>query len=143
MPIRFSCPSCGVTMSAPRRAAGREAPCAGCGLLLQVPGAVQFEPPPQRRTPVDAIGVPEEDDRPRRSRRRDDDDEDDRLRRRPGGFKCPFCGGSTPPKVTRQVSTAGWIIFVILLLACFPLCALALFVTEDHRSCHDCGIKLG
>ena len=58
------------------------------------------------------------------------------------GFRCPFCGTDSPPVVQKKVSTAGWIIFIVLLIGCFPLCLIGLFVTEDFRVCGSCGIKL-
>lgn len=62
---------------------------------------------------------------------------------RPRGFLCPYCGAQSPPIVRQQISTAGWVLFVVLLLVCFPLCIVALFVKEDYRVCSGCGIKLG
>jgi predicted RNA-binding Zn-ribbon protein involved in translation (DUF1610 family) len=65
------------------------------------------------------------------------------LRASEAGFRCPFCQSSDLPEVKRRVSTAGWVIFVVLLIACFPLCIIGLFLKEDYRVCSGCGIKLG
>jgi hypothetical protein len=59
------------------------------------------------------------------------------------GFRCPFCRSSYPPEVKRKISTAGWVTFVVLLVLCFPLCVIGLFIKEDYRVCSSCGIKLG
>jgi LITAF-like zinc ribbon domain len=59
------------------------------------------------------------------------------------GFRCPFCRSSYPPEVKRRISTAGWVTFVVLLVLCFPLCLIGLFIKEDYRVCSSCGIKLG
>jgi hypothetical protein len=59
------------------------------------------------------------------------------------GFRCPFCHSNVPPEVKSKISTAGWVIFVVLLIACFPLCIIGLFIKEDYRVCRSCGIKLG
>jgi hypothetical protein len=45
--------------------------------------------------------------------------------------------------VRRRISTAGWVVFVALLLFCFPLSIIGLFIKEDYRVCSSCGIKLG
>jgi uncharacterized membrane protein YvbJ len=58
-------------------------------------------------------------------------------------FKCPYCQSQSPPVQKQKISTAGWILFVILLLACFPLCWIGLLIKEDYRSCSFCGLGLG
>jgi hypothetical protein len=81
----------------------------------------------------------------------DDEDDDDRDRdgrrrprqRRQGRFQCPYCGTEEPPEVKTRMSTTGWVVFVILLICCFPLCLLGLLAREDYRVCGDCGIKVG
>src|SRR5262245_9644434 len=32
------------------------------------------------------------------------------------GYRCPRCGTTTPPYLKRQISTAGWITFAVLLV---------------------------
>ena len=58
-------------------------------------------------------------------------------------FKCPYCQSPAPPVQKQRISTAGWILFVVLLLLCFPLCWIGLFIKEDYRSCSFCGLSLG
>jgi hypothetical protein len=61
----------------------------------------------------------------------------------PAGFRCPFCQSTHPPEVKSRISTAGWVTFILLLIFCFPLCIIGLFIKEDYRVCSSCGIKLG
>lgn len=61
-------------------------------------------------------------------------------------FKCPFCQHEGPPMVSSKMSTAGWVLFVVLLLLCFPLCWLPFVMSgmkEEVRTCASCGTKLG
>ncbi len=59
------------------------------------------------------------------------------------GFSCPFCKASTPPIIKNQISQTGWMVFVLLLIFCFPLCWIGLFIRDDYRVCLSCGMKLG
>jgi DNA-directed RNA polymerase subunit RPC12/RpoP len=99
-----------------------------------------------------------EDGRPDRRRRRDDDDDDqprrrqrqrdddDRGPRDRGGYRCPFCDHIGIPLHRQKVSGAGWILFVVLLFVCFPLCWLP-FVVDGckvrTRICVHCGEQVG
>jgi hypothetical protein len=58
-------------------------------------------------------------------------------------FRCPYCQSQSPPIQQQKISTAGWILFVVLLLACFPLCWIGLLIKEDYRTCSFCGLNLG
>ena len=61
-------------------------------------------------------------------------------------FKCPFCQSEAPPNTMKKVSGTGWIVFVILLLFCFPLCWLPFVLDgckEDVRTCSSCLTRLG
>ncbi len=58
-------------------------------------------------------------------------------------FRCPFCESTRKPKRTTKMSGPGCIVFVLLLIVCFPLAILSLFMTETIATCRDCGIKLG
>jgi hypothetical protein len=140
--IRFACPMCKTAYEVPDDAAGKKSTCRECGQKFRVPDLEAF--------PTREGFAAYQDDRPsRRRRRRDDeddyddrDDRDDRPSRR-RGFRCPFCHTAAPPFVRKRISMGGWVLFVILLLACFPLCLFALLITEDYRVCSECGINLG
>jgi hypothetical protein len=58
-------------------------------------------------------------------------------------FKCPYCGAEAPPTVRRRISTAGWVVLVVLLLVCLPLFWIGLLIREDYRVCSQCGVNLG
>ncbi|MBN9122217.1 MAG: LITAF-like zinc ribbon domain-containing protein [Planctomycetes bacterium] len=120
------------------------------------PVAVQPPPVPVAVQPVPQPAEDDYDDRDRRAPRderqaiqvnvhqvveRDEEERRPRRRRREG-FRCPYCGSTEPPIVRRQVSGAGWAVFVILLIFTIVFCFLGLFIQEDVRYCRDCGAKL-
>ena len=74
--------------------------------------------------------------------RGEDIDDDDRPRRG-GSFRCPFCGCNEAPITKQKVSTAGWAVLIVLLIVCFPLCWLGLFIKDDYHECYECGMKIG
>jgi hypothetical protein len=60
-----------------------------------------------------------------------------------GMVRCPVCGSVGPPYYKSKVSTAGWIVFVLLLvLFCWPLCWIGLLMKENYAVCSTCWIKL-
>jgi hypothetical protein len=63
-----------------------------------------------------------------------------------GVFTCPFCHFQGPPIVERKLSQNGWVIFVLLLIFCLPLCWLPFVIDgckEDQRKCASCGMRIG
>jgi DNA-directed RNA polymerase subunit M/transcription elongation factor TFIIS len=86
--------------------------------------------------------------------------------RRAGNFRCPFCQSNLAPKVKRKISTAGWVTFALLLVFCFPLSIIGLFLRagwvtfalllvfcfplsiiglflkDEYRVCRSCGNRL-
>ena len=77
-------------------------------------------------------------------RRRDEyEDEEDDYGGRSRGYRCPFCRTRDRPHVSTQVSSAGWTVFVIMILFCWPLFFIGLLMTEEVRVCSECGMKLG
>ena len=56
-------------------------------------------------------------------------------------FRCPYCQHEGLPRVTRRISTGGWVVFAVLIFCCFPLFWIGLLMHEDHRSCAACGVK--
>jgi hypothetical protein len=62
--------------------------------------------------------------------------------RRATRFECPYCGTRELPLARQKIATAGWIVFVVLLIFFFSLCFLGLFITEDYQCCYDCGATL-
>lgn len=57
------------------------------------------------------------------------------------GFRCPHCGSDLPPREYRELTPAGWALFIVLLLFCLPTCLLALLLTRTRRVCRQCGRK--
>jgi lipopolysaccharide-induced tumor necrosis factor-alpha factor len=163
MPILVTCPTCGTNAAAPDNAGGKKVKCPKCQAILDVPApqapvvevappaapVAQYTPPPSAYPPPVPEPEPrrrrrdeEEDEEPRRRRRDEDDDEP--RRRRGGRFACPYCGSTAPPREREEISQAGWIVFVVLILFCIPLCWIPLIsMKEKIRNCSDCGSKLG
>src|SRR6185295_6183709 len=60
----------------------------------------------------------------------------------PGFFGCPFCHSTYPPHVMQRIFSAGWVVFVVLLLTCLPLCWIGLLIKENYRVCASCRMLL-
>jgi len=58
------------------------------------------------------------------------------------GYRCPRCSNQQLPKVIKRISTAGWIVFAVLLLVFFPLFWIGLLIKEDVRLCSVCNYKI-
>lgn len=58
-------------------------------------------------------------------------------------FRCPHCGSGEPAIRQWKVSTAGWVLFALLLLFCLPLCFLGLLLKYESLQCGTCGVPLG
>ena len=65
------------------------------------------------------------------------------MQYQPAGFACPFCRAHGAPLQRAKISTAGWIVFAVLLLLCFPLFWIGLLMKETYRVCGSCGSNLG
>lgn len=57
-------------------------------------------------------------------------------------FRCPNCASQIIPRMTRRISTAGWITFAVLLVFFFPLFWIGLLIKEDVAICQACNSKL-
>jgi hypothetical protein len=44
--------------------------------------------------------------------------------------------------VSSKTATAGWVIFVVLLIIFFPLCWIGFFFQEQYYVCGYCGSKI-
>lgn len=52
---------------------------------------------------------------------------------------CNSCGHQGIMQYASKVSTGGWIVFVILLIGCFPLCFIPLLVAKSRaQQCPRC-----
>lgn len=54
---------------------------------------------------------------------------------------CPRCAGQFV-KQERKISTAGWIVFAVLLVTFFPLFWIGFLIKEDVKICQICNFKL-
>jgi DNA-directed RNA polymerase subunit RPC12/RpoP/ribosomal protein L40E len=59
-----------------------------------------------------------------------------------GSYRCPNCATQFLPRVERRVSTAGWIVFSVLLVFIFPLFWIGLLIKEDVHVCPSCSAKI-
>lgn len=57
-------------------------------------------------------------------------------------FRCPRCATQAVPRYTKKVSTAGWIVFAVLLVTFFPLFWIGLLIKEPVPFCSVCNLKL-
>ncbi len=58
------------------------------------------------------------------------------------GYRCPRCATQMLPQVTKKISSAGWIVFAILLVAFFPLFWIGFLIKEEVRVCPVCSVEL-
>ncbi len=59
-----------------------------------------------------------------------------------GNYRCPNCGTHYLPIIERRISTAGWIIFSLLLVFTFIFFWIGLLMKEDVSVCPVCRIRL-
>jgi len=58
------------------------------------------------------------------------------------GYRCPRCSSQLMPRVTRKISSAGWVTFAILLVTFFPLFWIGLLIKEDVKTCPVCNVRV-
>ena len=58
-------------------------------------------------------------------------------------YRWPHCMSQFLPKTERRISTAGWIVFAVLLVTFFPLFWVGLLIKEDVQTCPSCNTRLG
>ncbi len=58
-----------------------------------------------------------------------------------GPVTCPRCGSQHMPGFARKISTAGWVVFAVLLVVFFPLFWIGLLMKEDVQICPVCNSK--
>jgi hypothetical protein len=59
------------------------------------------------------------------------------------GFTCPYCKSKQLPINVEKISQGGWIVFVLMLLFCFPFFWVGLLMKENERYCVSCRMRLG
>lgn len=60
----------------------------------------------------------------------------------PGASVCPRCHQASHLSQQERISTAGILVFGLLLLLCFPLCWIGLLIKEQYLVCSTCGMQL-
>ncbi len=58
------------------------------------------------------------------------------------GYHCPRCSSQLLPQYERKISTAGWVVFSVLLVVFFPLFWIGLLIKEDVRVCPVCSFRI-
>ncbi len=58
------------------------------------------------------------------------------------GYHCPRCASQLLPRYERKISTAGWVVFSVLLVVFFPLFWIGLLIKEDVRVCPVCSFRI-
>jgi RNA polymerase subunit RPABC4/transcription elongation factor Spt4 len=58
------------------------------------------------------------------------------------GYRCPRCASQHYPSFERKISTAGWIVFAVLLVIFFPLFWVGFLIKEDVRVCPVCRLQI-
>jgi hypothetical protein len=56
-------------------------------------------------------------------------------------FHCTNCGSTYLPRMEKRISTAGWIVFAVLLVFFFPLFWIGFFIKEDVLVCQVCNAR--
>lgn len=59
------------------------------------------------------------------------------------GYRCPYCGTPNLPVVERRISTAGWVVFSVLLVFTFVFFWIGLLMKENVSTCPVCRAKFG
>lgn len=134
------CPHCGAQFQLTPELAGQTIECGRCHGQFAMPQA----PPPPPAVLFPPAEKPSRRKKPSRAFEEDEyDDDDDSPRRRRAGYSCPHCGSTHLPETRTRVSGAGWAVFVVLLLFCFPLFFIGLLIKEEYHVCSDCGMTVG
>jgi RNA polymerase subunit RPABC4/transcription elongation factor Spt4 len=58
------------------------------------------------------------------------------------GYHCPRCGTTALPVIERRVSTAGWVVFTVLLIFTWIFFWIGLLMKEDVRVCPVCRARV-
>ena len=119
-----TCPKCSARLNPPENSGGRTLRCGKCRAVIKIPEieTVEIESvdepvlTPASPPPVPAHTVPQ--------------------------FRCPYCGCNYPPGTYKKISAGGWMMFVVLLFVCFLFSPLAMLITDHHRYCRGCGMRL-
>jgi lipopolysaccharide-induced tumor necrosis factor-alpha factor len=57
-------------------------------------------------------------------------------------YHCPNCGTNAPPILRSKISDGGWLVFVLMLVFCFPLFWIGFLMRQQYSVCPACLRKL-
>jgi RNA polymerase subunit RPABC4/transcription elongation factor Spt4 len=57
-------------------------------------------------------------------------------------YRCPRCFSQHFPRYEKKISTAGWVVFAVLLVTFFPLFWIGFLIKEDVRICPMCNLRV-
>ncbi|MGI8668797.1 MAG: LITAF-like zinc ribbon domain-containing protein [Aridibacter sp.] len=60
----------------------------------------------------------------------------------PYGYSCPRCSSQSFPRIEKKISTAGWIVFAVLLMTIFPLFWIGFLIKEEVKVCPVCNFRV-
>ena len=140
----IACPECDKQLQVPEDLLSKHVQCPSCQHTFVAASKDVSERPDEKRSGVSSKRSNKgEDAMVRPSRDRDDEESDADRGGRRSRFRCPFCGSRELPDTRSQISAAGWVGFVVMLLFCFPFFWVGLLIKEEYRVCQECGSKLG
>ena len=58
------------------------------------------------------------------------------------GYHCPRCATNLMPRMERRISSAGWVVFAVLLVFFFPLFWIGLLIKDNVRVCSVCNLPI-
>lgn len=64
------------------------------------------------------------------------------LQRMPGVWTCPYCGAQGTKGNTSKTSTAGWIVFFVLLFTTCIGAPLGFLLKDHHEFCRACNSRV-
>jgi DNA-directed RNA polymerase subunit M/transcription elongation factor TFIIS len=131
--IEFTCPACETVLVFSASLSGTKVSCPNCQNVAVIASR-----------PLDVVAKPESKGASSNNRAElvASIENSGQQSREGARFCCPFCQSNLAPKVKRKISTAGWLTFSLLLIFCFPLCIIGLFIKDQYHVCRSCGVRL-
>src|SRR5262249_16729297 len=117
--IDVACPTCGYTLAVDDHEAGRSVTCPSCQRACAVPAAARED----HAFPTRGRGL-------------------EGYRMSAPVSRCSNCGAAEKPIIATRISTAGWVVFALLLLFCLPLFWIGLLIRESYPQCPECGASM-
>src|SRR5882724_6389278 len=115
-PDSQACPSCGAWNPVTNRF------CRTCRATIDLPSQTQAQPQPQSQTQTQQQAYTYSTPLPMYAPLQQ------------AAFSCPYCHTNLPPLRQSKISGAGWAVFVVMLLVCFPLFWVGFLIKEEYTS---------